>query len=284
VPWTLRYTTHLGYAPPEFRPQFRDTLGTADPATHVRHAAELGMAGVLYPWALDRPPDEVERVGRALNETGLACSCLVSVPLAELGGPIWTDRTPAGRRKLESYLRQAAGLAVSLGSGVLAALIAVDPDENDDERQRAGAAANLHQMGRIAADHGLTLAIEPMTRLPHLMVRSIPDAVTLVSAADHPSVGIIFDTGHAAMTDGELLSALRRAEGHVALVQVADLPGRVEPGAGELEIADVLVAVAKSGYTGLVDLEHNWKSPTKDGERVGLDRLMRLDDRVRSAL
>ncbi|HKS50207.1 MAG TPA: sugar phosphate isomerase/epimerase family protein [Amycolatopsis sp.] len=284
MPWTLRYTTHLGYAPPEFRPQFRETLGTTDPAAHIRYAAEIGMAGVFYPWALGRPPAEIRLVRDVLAETGLSAGGVVCVPFAEFTGPIWTDRSIGGRKRLEAHVLQAAELAASLGSGVLAALIAVDPDRPDDQRQRDDVAANLRDLGRVVADYDLTLAVEPMVRLPNMMMRTTAEAVRLITAADHPNLGIIYDTAHVAMMDGDLVGALRAAWDHIALIQIADLPGRVEPGAGELAIVDVLAEATRSGYTGLVDLEHGWLSPTRDGEQAGLARIRRFDDLVHSAL
>lgn len=279
--WTLRYTTHLGYRPPDFRPQFLETLGTSEPAAHIRHAAELGMAGVLYPWALSRPPDEVRSVSQALDEVGLAGSCVVCVPSTELTTGIWTDRGMAGRDRLEAYVRRAAELAVSLRSGILAALISTDPDRTDPEQQRDDAAANLGDMARIAVDHGLVLAVEPMVQLPNMMLRTTEEAVRFLDAAGHANLGIIYDTAHVSMMDGDLVAALRAAWEHIALIQVADQPGRVEAGAGELAIADVLVAAGRCGYTGLVDLEHDWIQPTRDGERLGLERTRKLDESVR---
>src|SRR5262245_56489136 len=105
--WSLPYTIHLGYGPPALRPQFLETAGTDDLAAHVRLAAELGAAGVLYPWALQRPPDEVARVRQAIADCGLAASCMVCMPLQALSTTIWTERSAANTAKLEGYVRQA---------------------------------------------------------------------------------------------------------------------------------------------------------------------------------
>ncbi|MFD6059473.1 TIM barrel protein [Rhodococcus wratislaviensis] len=279
--WSMRYTTHLGYRPPDFRPQFLETLATPDPTAHIGYAAELGMAGVLYPWALSRPPHEVRSVSRAVKELGLSSSCVVCVPSSELSTGIWTDRTAAGRTRLKAYVQKAAALAASLSSEILAALISFDPRRTDDHRQRDDAAANLHDMASIAADHGVVLAVEPMTVLPWMMLRTTQEAISLLGAAGHENLGIIYDTAHVSMMDGDLMAALRAAWDHIALIQIADQPGRVEAGAGELAIVDILAEAVKSGYSGLVDLEHDWIQPTRIGERLGLERVRRLDQLVR---
>jgi len=282
--WSLPYTIHLGYGPPALRPQFLETVGTDDLEAHVRYAAELGVAGVLYPWALQRPPDEVARVRQAIADTGLAASCVVSVPLEALSTTIWTERSAANSARLEGYVRHAARLANSLNSTVLAVLIAADPQRPDGPAQRADAAANLRDMARIAADHGLTIGIEPMVALPGMLLHDTADAVSLIIQADHQDVGLIYDTAHVSAMDGEILRPFIDSYEYVVLIQLADEPGRVEPGGGKLDIVPVAVEAIRQGYRGLVDLEHEWLTPTKGGEQAGLERIRRFDTAVQEHL
>jgi hydroxypyruvate isomerase len=282
--WSLPYTIHLGYGPPGLRPQFQETVGTGNLADHVRYAAELGVAGVLYPWALQRPPDEVAAVREALADSQLAASCVVCVPFEVLGSPIWTERSAANSARLEEYVRTAAQLASSLNSTMLAVLIAADPRRPDGQAQRDDAAANLRDMAEVAADHGVTIGVEPMVALPGMLLHNTADAVSLITQADHRSVGLIFDTAHVSMMDGEILRPFTDAYEHVILLQFADDPGRVEPGAGNLDIVPVAVEAITRGYRGLVDLEHEWLAPTKEGEQAGLGRIRRFDENVQAAL
>jgi hydroxypyruvate isomerase len=281
--WSLPYTIHLGYGPPALRPQFLETVGT-DLGAHVRYAAELGVAGVLYPWALQRPPDEVVKVRQAIADTGLAASCVVCMPFEVLGSPIWTERSAANSARLEGYVRQAALLATSLNSTVLAVLVAADPQRPDGPAQRADAAANLRDMAQIAADHGLTIGIEPMVVLPGMLLHNTADAVRLIIQAGHPNVGLIYDTGHVSAMDGEILQPFIDFYEYVVLIQFADEPGRVEPGAGKLDIVPVAVEAIRCGYQGLVDLEHEWLTPTGEGEQAGLGRIRRFDTTIREHL
>ena len=281
---TQRYTAHLGYAPPKFRPQFLESVGTTTPTDHIEHAAMLGMAGIFDPWALGRDRRELDEIGRALTDTGLSCGSIVCVPVDKITAPIWTDRSASGRRSLEQLIRAAAETGQALGSTSLAVLVAADPDRTDTARQRADVAANLREMGRVTADFGIGLAVEPMIALPNMLLRNITDVVEVVSAADVPGVGIIFDTGHVSTTDGDLLTALGATGKYLSILQIVDMPGRVEPGAGELPLVDLLAAALASGYTGLIDLEHYWADASRDGERAGLDRIRRFDALVDAAV
>ena len=65
---------------------------------------------------------------------------------------------------------------------------------------------------------------------------------------------------------------------HIAVVQLADLPGRVEPGGGSLDFADLLSALKRHDYKGPVELEHVHSAPGEVGERASLLRLAMLDE------
>lgn len=280
----LRYATHLGFSGPNDRPQFLETLGTADPATHIRFAAQEGMAGVLYPWVIDKSPAERETVRRALIETGLGFSCVAAVPFDVAASPIWTDRSKASRSALADAIVEASSIAVSLTSTILAVVVAADPARPDDGRQRDDLVANLQDVALIAQDHGLTLGIEPMVRMPSSLLRTTAAAVDVIEGTGSPNVGLIYDTTHVSMMDGDVLAVLAKHFEHIVSLQLSNEPGRVEPGAGTLPLVDVAVDAVRRGYTGLVDLEHGWLRPTKSGEQAGLARIHAFDSRVKDAL
>ncbi|TMS52460.1 sugar phosphate isomerase/epimerase [Mycobacterium sp. DBP42] len=285
--WFLRYTSHLGYFPPELRPQFAATVGSDDPVAHIEYASSIGMAGVLYPWAAERPDTEVRAVRDALTSTGLGIGCLVGVPLAATFGGPWADRSPNGRSTLEQYVVTAAKTATLLGSSTLAAIVTADPSRDGDaqvEAQLDDAAANVRDMAGVAADHGLTLAVEPMCVLPGMLVNSTQRAAALLDRADHPSTGLIFDTGHVASMGEDILTTFADVFDRIAVLQLVDDPGRVEPGAGNLPLVELAADANRRGYSGLIDLEHDWSTPDAAGEQAGLDRVRAFDDAVRSAV
>ena len=103
----------------------------------------------------------------------------------------------------------------------------------------------------------------------------------MVRAADHPAVHLVFDTSHVQIMDGDLLFHLEQAWEHVAIVQLADNPGRLEPGTGEINFETVLRLLVQRGYQGLVELEHGWRQPGAESERRGLQKLRQLDSAAR---
>ena len=80
--------------------------------------------------------------------------------------------------------------------------------------------------------------------------------------------------------DGDILPNLDAVWDEVALIQLADNPGRFEPGSGELNFGNILRAIKKRGYAGLVELEHGWSEQTRACEQRGIENLRQMDAKL----
>ena len=93
------------------------------------------------------------------------------------------------------------------------------------------------------------------------------DCLALVQAVDHPHLRLMLDLYHAQIGEGNLIELLRRAAPYIGEIQVADVPGRCEPGTGEINYPAVARALAAIGYRGTIGLEAfasattSWRSP-----------------------
>jgi hydroxypyruvate isomerase len=110
-----------------------------------------------------------------------------------------------------------------------------------------------------------------------MLLHHIADAYEIVNAVDHSRVRLIFDTAYIQAMDGDLLSHLDACWDAIALVQIADNPGRLEPGSGELNFANILRFLYRRKYRGLVELEHDWSVPGRGTEQRGIESLRQLD-------
>ncbi len=81
------------------------------------------------------------------------------------------------------------------------------------------------------------------------------DALALVSAVDHPRLRLNLDLYHVQIGEGNLIEMCRRALPFVGEIQVADVPGRCEPGTGEINYAGIARALDAMGYGGPVGME-----------------------------
>ena len=81
------------------------------------------------------------------------------------------------------------------------------------------------------------------------------DTLTLVSTLDRPGVRMMLDLYHAQIGEGNLIELCAKAGAYIGEIQVADVPGRMEPGTGEVNWHAVALALEAQGYTGVVGLE-----------------------------
>ena len=81
------------------------------------------------------------------------------------------------------------------------------------------------------------------------------DTLALIQAVDHPHLRLMLDLYHAQIGEGNLIELVRRAMPFIGEVQVADVPGRCEPGTGEINYPAVAQALWDVGYRGTVGLE-----------------------------
>jgi hydroxypyruvate isomerase len=111
---------------------------------------------------------------------------------------------------------------------------------------------------RIAGS-GVKLVLEPVnTRVDHpgALLDCTADAVAVARAVDSDAFGLLYDLYHS-LTEGEDPAAeLAIAAGLVDYVQLADAPGRGEPGSGTIDWAAQLAVLRASGYTGPIGLEY----------------------------
>lgn len=124
----------------------------------------------------------------------------------------------------------------------------------------AGIAAGLRRAAPIAEDSGVTLILEPMNvrvdHPGHSLFGSAP-AMRICQQVGSPAVKLNWDLYHMQLSEGDLCGHLREgfAAGVVGYVQLADTPGRNEPGTGEVRYNRVLREIYELGYRGFVGLE-----------------------------
>ncbi|GAA2871588.1 TIM barrel protein [Paenarthrobacter ilicis] len=118
----------------------------------------------------------------------------------------------------------------------------------------------LEQLGRLGQEHGIVFALENLNTIldhPGIPLARAKDTMALVKAADHPNVKMMLDLYHAQIGEGNLMELVRAAQPHTGEIQVADVPGRFEPGTGEINYPVIAKALRDAGYTGVIGLEAN---------------------------
>jgi hydroxypyruvate isomerase len=116
----------------------------------------------------------------------------------------------------------------------------------------------LSKLAELGERAGRTYCLENLnTALDHpgVPLARAKDTLALVEAVDSPHVRMALDLYHAQIGEGNLVALIERADGAIGEMQVADVPGRCEPGTGEIYYPAIARALQRIGYTGTVGLE-----------------------------
>ncbi len=115
----------------------------------------------------------------------------------------------------------------------------------------------LHRICDLAEAEGVTFTLENLNPMDHpgCPFATTADVLTLVSSVNRPQLRINLDLYHTQIGEGDLLRWCEKCLPWIGEVQIADNPGRFEPGTGEINFAGVARGLAKIGYSGPITME-----------------------------
>ncbi len=280
--WTLRYAAHLGYRS-SATPLFLHTVGSAHPVDQIAYAAQQGFSGMQYALACSRETREHLAVARAMEHHGLETGCMLFSRFETLRTLQPGRAGPAAREAFITELRRGIDVARRGRSRQIAVLAAADPAigvsaQHDVFRER------LMEGAELAASAGICLGLEPLASvlLPPMIVQRLDDALDLIDRMQMPNVKLLFDTAHVQALEGDAAAQFERAYPYVETLQLADHPGRLEPGTGSVDFRRILGFAMAHRFSGLVELEHHWLKETSEAETSGVAALRILDQQARA--
>jgi hydroxypyruvate isomerase len=116
----------------------------------------------------------------------------------------------------------------------------------------------LEKIAKLGEQNDVMFCLENLnTEVDHPGVpfAKASDTIALVGAIDHPNLRLMLDIYHAQIGEGNLIALIEKAGPLIGEVQVADVPGRCEPGTGEINYPAIAAALRRIGYDGTVGLE-----------------------------
>ena len=233
-----------------------------DYAARIRAAAAAGFDAVEMWGTLDR---DISALAKALSDSGVTLTSVLAEPRTNFTLP-GTDLGPlfAGlERGVENaHLLGAPRIVLSSGAGF----------------PGAKRAQNLDRLAEVFSEaiertrgSGVKLILEAVnTRVDHpgVLLDRTADAVAVARAVNSASFGILYDLYHSVTEGEDPADALASAGELVDYVQVADSPGRGQPGSGAIDWPASLALLRAAGYAGPIGLEY---FPTvESGESVDL--------------
>jgi hydroxypyruvate isomerase len=201
---------------------------------------------------------DVVALDTARQEFGL------QIVLFNLDVPVWDEanrgylvdptRRDEFRRKLDEALQAAERLEVLK----VMVPVGVELPTLSRAEQRECMIENLRYAAPLATQAGVLLMLEMLNPIdnPNYFLTSSREGFEIVREVNHPQVKFQFDTYHVQLMEGNLTQKFMENVELIGHVQFADVPGRHEPGTGELNFAYLAKAFDAAGYQGYVGLEY----------------------------
>ena len=227
-------------------------------------AAEAGFAGVEYLFPYDFA---VEELVEKLKANGLK-QVLHNLPAGnwgagERGIAILPDRVEEFRAGVD----KAITYATALGCPQVNILAGIAPQGADREVLHNTFVNNLKYAAPRIKDTGLKLLIEPInTRdIPGFFLNYTKQAKAIIEEVGSDNLFIQYDIYHMQIMEGDLARTIEANLPQIAHIQLADNPGRNEPGTGEINYEFLFRYLDQIGYAGWVGCEYKPKGDTAAG-------------------
>jgi hydroxypyruvate isomerase len=233
-------------------------------------AAAAGFTAIEFWWPWPDqpvPPDrEVDQFVAAIQNAGVD---LIGLNFfgGDLAGPdCGVLSIPARSAQFRDNVDVATGIGARLGVRGFNALYGNRVEGVPVAAQDELATENIALAAKAAAGIGAAVFIEPVSGPKPYPLRTANDAVAVVDrarAAGAANVVFLCDLYHLASNGDDLDAAIAAHTGVTGHVQIADAPGRGEPGSGQLDLDRYLVALQDRGYRGWVSLEYKPTTSTE---------------------
>ena len=236
-------------------------------------AAKAGFKGVEFLFPYDHPAAEI---AARLKDNGLQ-QVLFNAPAGDFGkGERGMAAIPGKQAAFRDSIKLALEYATILACPRLHIMAGLKPEVVAHDTLTAVYGANLAYAAEECAKAGVKPIIEPINHrdIPGFFLNTTDQAAAIIAAIGPEKLGLQFDLYHCQITEGDVV---KRVEKHLPLIahmQVADTPGRHEPGTGEVNWPFVFKTIDALGFRGWIGCEYrpagetlaglSWFAPYKD--------------------
>lgn len=227
-------------------------------------AAAAGFRAVEFLFPYDYSAAEVTQAARAV---GIEVVLFNTVPGDWSKGERGLAALPGREEEFRAGVARALEYADALGCTQIHAMAGLVGDGADRAAMRATYIGNLRAAAEAAAKTGVTVLIEPInTRdIPGFFLNHTEEAAAVIAEVGAPNLRIQFDIYHRQIMQGDLTPAIEAHLPMIGHMQIADTPGRNEPGTGEINYPFLFSAIDRLGYAGWIGCEYRPAAGTEEG-------------------
>lgn len=236
-------------------------------AERVAQVKAAGYDAVEFWRWRDKDLDALEQ---ALQQHGVQLAGFCVDPMGRLVDPATHDEFVEG---VKASVQQAQ----RFGTNALIVTVGQEREGVSRDEQREAIIAGLRRAAPVAEEGGVVLCVEPLNVLVDhkgYFLSTTDEALQIIDAVNSPAVKLLYDVYHQQITEGNLIARITQHIDKIGHIHIADVPGRHEPGTGEINYANVFKAIADAGYEGYVGLEFRPKADA----RVALENVRKLGE------
>ena len=227
-------------------------------------AAQAGFKAVeiQFPYGWSK-----RQLGEIAQRAGVEV-VLINIPA---GDPDKGDRgiacLPSRVAEFREGVARAINYARALGCKQMNCLAGVAPPEVAGAKLRETFVSNLRYAAGELARHGMTLLTEPVSTqaVPGFYLNASAQALALMDEADADNLKLQYDLYHMRIMGDDLADTLSANLHRIGHMQIADVPGRHEPGTGEIDFPPLFDLIDRLGYRGWIGAEYVPAGKTEDG-------------------
>jgi hydroxypyruvate isomerase len=224
--------------------------------------ARDGFTGVeyLFPYAYEK-----DQLIEALKKNNLT-QVLHNLPAGDwAAGDRGIACDPSRVGEFQDSVGKALDYARALQCTQLNCLAGKLPKGASPEQARETFVENLAFASRALAPHGIDLLIEALNTsdVPGFFLNQTAQALSIIDEVGTSNLYLQYDVYHMQIMEGNLATTMGKNLSRIAHIQVADVPGRHEPGTGEINYPFLFGYLDRAGYTGWIGCEYNPLSTTE---------------------
>ena len=227
-------------------------------------AAKQGFKGVEFLFPYDHPAAEIRK---RLDDAGLQQVLFNAPPGDWAAGERGIASLPGRQAEFRDGMHRALDYAGALGNTMVHVMAGIPDATLRSGTAAAVYAANLGWAVEQAAPRGITLVIEPINHrdMPGYFLNTMAQGAAFVDAFGRDRLGLQFDVYHCQVTEGDVTKRMAALMPVIAHMQVADVPGRHEPGTGEIGWRFVFAEIERLRYDGWIGCEYRPAGDTAAG-------------------